>query len=270
MAVTICRTCAVEHAERADACAICEDERQWTPASGQAWATLDELAAAGTTVEIAELEPCLFGITTSPGVGIGQQSKLLRTDAGNLLWDPIGYLDDDGVALVRSLGPVAGIAASHPHMFGVQVEWSRRLGGVPVHVSEADLAWVARPDPAIRPWSGRLEPVPGVALVQLGGHFPGSSVVRFTAPDGAAVVLTSDTVYVNPDQASVAFMRSYPNNIPLSAAVVRRLVEALDALGYDRLYGNFDHAVTADARAVVHRSAERHAGWLQGDFDGHT
>src|SRR5690606_31378435 len=41
----ICRTCAVEHATRPDVCAICADERQWVPATGQAWTTLAELAA---------------------------------------------------------------------------------------------------------------------------------------------------------------------------------------------------------------------------------
>ena len=65
-------------------------------------------------------------------------------------------------------------------MFGVQVEWSRRLGGAPVYVNAANLAWVARPDPAIRSWSGRDELLPGVTLAQVGGHFPGSAVVHFT------------------------------------------------------------------------------------------
>src|SRR6476619_6881287 len=138
----ICRTCAVEHARDASLCAICADERQWVPRSGQAWTTLEELRAAGTTVELVALEPGLHGVSASPGVGIGQQSKLLVTPDGNVLWDPIGYLDDAAVGEILALGPVAAIAASHPHMFGVQVEWSRRLGGAPVYVSEANLSWV--------------------------------------------------------------------------------------------------------------------------------
>ena len=103
-------------------------------------------------------------------------------------------------------------------MFGVSVEWSRRLGGAPVYVNEANLAFVARPDNAIRSWSGCAEPLLGVTLAQVGGHFPGSAVVHFTAPDGKGVLLSSDTVYVNPDRASVSFMRSFPNHIPLVAA----------------------------------------------------
>ena len=36
---------------------------------------------------------------------------------------------------------------------------------------------------------------------------------------------------------------------------------------FDRLYGNFANRIDADARAVVRRSADRHIGWVRGDFD---
>src|SRR5207342_3066526 len=114
------------------------------------------------------------------------------------LWDPVGYLDEEAVGRVRELGEVTAIAASHPHMFGVQVEWSRALGGPPVLVAEADLAWVARPDPAVRAWSGTMEVLPGVTLSQPGGHFPGSAIVHWAAgAGGRGVLLSSDTVFAN-------------------------------------------------------------------------
>jgi glyoxylase-like metal-dependent hydrolase (beta-lactamase superfamily II) len=263
----LCATCAVEHADKVDVCAVCADERQWVPAAGQQWTTLAELAAAGTRVEVTELEPDLFGLTATQKVGIGQTAKLVRTPSGNLLWDPIGFLDDDAVGRIRALGEVAAIVASHPHMYGVQVEWSRALGGVPVLVSEADEKWVARPDPAIRTWSGRLEVLPGVVLTQPGGHFPGSAVAHWTGADGKGVLLSGDTVFANPDRRTVAFMRSYPNHLPLSAAVTERVARALEEFDFDRLYGNFATRVDADARAVVRRSADRHIGWVRGDFD---
>ncbi|WP_219416287.1 hydrolase [Pseudonocardia nigra] len=268
MSFWICRTCAVEHAEKVDVCRICADERQWVPAEGQQWTSLDELAADGYRVEVAELEPDLYGVSSVPGTGIGQQAKVVRTAAGNLLWDPLGFLDDDAVRQVRALGEVRAIAASHPHMFGVQVEWSRALGGVPVLVAEADLEWVARPDPAIRPWSGRTEVLPGVTLAQPGGHFPGSAVAHWAAgAEGRGVLLSGDTIFANPDRTSVSFMRSYPNRIPLSAAVVERVTRYVEDFAFDRLYSNFTNAIDADARAVVRRSADRHIGWVRGDFD---
>jgi len=264
----ICETCAVEHSERVEVCAICADERQWVPADGQHWTTLEELSAAGYKVTVKEVEPGLHGMTSEPGAGIGQQSMIVRTAEGNLLWDPIGYLDDDAVARVRELGDVAAIIASHPHMYGVQVEWSRRLGDVPVYVSEADRAWVARQDPVVRTWSGTLDLLPGVTLIQPGGHFPGSAVVHWAeGAEGKGVILAGDTVFANPDRTSVSFMRSYPNRIPLSGAVVDRVAKALDVFSYDRLYGNFGASIPTDARAVVRRSADRHAAWARGDYD---
>jgi hypothetical protein len=266
--VWVCETCGVEHAEAVGVCAICADERQWVPADGQKWATLDELARAGCRVQITELEADLFGITVEPKVGIGQQTHLVRTPAGSLLWDPVGYLDDEAVNRVRELDDVAAIAASHPHMFGVQVEWSKALGGVPVLVSEADVAWVQRPDRSIKTWSGRYEVAPGLTLHQIGGHFPGSSVVHWTAgAGGRGVLLVSDTIHANPDRATVTFLRSYPNRIPLSPAVVERITRAVTQLPFDRLYDNFGRGVAANAASAVSESADRYSGWVRGDFD---
>lgn len=271
----ICRTCAVEHAARPDVCAICADERQWVPATGQEWTTLDELAGEGLAVEASELEPGLTALRTAPGVGIGQRSKVVRTGAGALLWDPLGFVDDAGVAAVVEAagGGDVVVAASHPHMFGVQVEWSRRLAAatgrdVPVLVSEADAGWVARPDAVVSTWSGEREVLPGVVLSQPGGHFPGSAVAHWSgAADGRGVLLSGDTIFANPDRTSVSFMRSYPNRIPLSGAVVTRVAEHVARRPFDRLYNNFDGVVPAAARDVVLRSAERHAAWVRGDFD---
>lgn len=266
----ICRTCAVESAARPDVCPICADERQWVPRTGQVWTTLGELRSEGRTVTVRELEPDLFGLTAAPGVGIGQESKLLRTPGGVLLWDPVGYLDDDAVAAVRAVGRVVAVVASHPHMYGVQVEWSRALGGVPVLVSEADATWVQRPDPCIELWSGEREVLPGVVLSQPGGHFPGSAVVHWTAgAQGRGVLLSGDTVFANPD-GTAAFMRSYPNRIPLSGAVALRVAAHVARRPFDRLYNNFDGVIPVDALRVVQRSAERHAAWARGDFDALT
>lgn len=264
----ICSTCGVEHAERPDVCAICADERQWVPADGQHWTTLEELAAAGQRIEVSEIEPDLFGLHTVPDVGIGPTGKLVRTPAGNLLFDVPGYVDDDAVAAVRELGGLAYIVASHPHMYGVQVEWSRRLGGVPVLISEADAAWVARDDVALETWKEDREILPGVTITQPGGHFPGNSVVHWAAgAEGRGVLLTGDTIFANPDRVTVSFMRSYPNRLPLSGNVVLRIADHVSRFEFDRLYNNFDDVIATDARAVVQRSAERHAAWTRGDFD---
>jgi hypothetical protein len=266
--VWICETCAVEHAEPAGTCAICADERQWVPAGGQRWTTLEDLRASGRRTIVRTLEDDLLGITVEPKVGIGQHAHLVRTPAGSVLWDPNGYVDDDAVARIGELGDVIAITSSHPHMFGVQVEWSRRLGGAPILVTEPNMDWVARPDPAIRAWRGSHELAPGLTLHQLGGHFEGSCVMHWAAGGGGrGVLLASDTIQTNPDRATVTFMRSFPNRIPLSPAVVRRLAGAVEGLAFDRLYDNFGGAIDSDAAGAVRRSADRYAAWAAGEHD---
>ena len=268
--ISICRTCAVEQPDTdlpAPTCAICSDERQYVRPTGQQWTTLEELAAEGHTGTITEVEPDLHGITIEPTVGIGQRALLVQTSAGNLLWDPTGYLDDDLVAALNELGGVAAVAASHPHMFGAQVEWSHRFGGVPVYVQAADREWLQRDDPVVMIWEEKTEVVPGVVLHRIGGHFPGSAVAHFVGADGRGVLLSGDTVACTPDEHWVSFMRSFPNKIPLSAAVVAKLADRVLQLDFDRLYDNFAGQVTRDAAAWVRRSADRYKAWVRGDFD---
>lgn len=266
----ICRTCAVEQGERPEPpplCPICSDERQYVLPTGQRWTTLAELESEGHSGSLREVEPGLWGLDVTPTVGIGQRSLLVQTPVGNLLWDPPGYLDEALVEDVRARGGVAAVAASHPHMYGVQVEWSRRFGGVPVWVPEADREWLLRDDRAVRWWTDAVEVLAGVWLHRIGGHFPGSAVARFTGADGAGVLLTGDTVAGTPDERWVSFLRSYPNKVPLSAAVVTTVTERLLRLDFDRLYDNFAGRVPAEARTWLRRSADRYVGWVSGDFD---
>lgn len=267
----ICATCAVEFDEPLpDVCPICDDDRQWVPEGGTVWTSLDELAAAGQTIRMEPLEPDAWGVVTEPNVGIGQHAVLVRTDDGSLLWDPCGYVDDAIAAEVLSHGPVAAIAASHPHMFGVQVEWARRLDA-PVLVCAADAEWLGRRDDAIELWSGEHQVAPGLTLHQVGGHFVGSAVAHWTSgAEGRGVLLTGDTIFPNPDRRSISFMRSYPNRLPLSGAVAQRITAALERLEFDRIYGNFGNVTRDDARRVLRWSADRHAAWAGGDHDDLT
>ena len=266
----ICRTCAVEQPDSdqpPEICPICSDDRQYVRPSGQQWTTLAELQAEGRGGSVHEVEPGLHGIVVTPSVGIGQRALLVQTAQGNLLWDPTGYVDDDLVEQVTSFGGVAAIASSHPHMFGVQVQWSHRFGDVPVYVQSADREWLQRDDPVVTSWDDVVEPLPGIRLRRIGGHFPGSSVAHFTGADGRGVLLTGDTVAGTPDEHWVSFMRSFPNKVPLSAAVVARVADRVLALEFDRLYDNFGGQVLSDAQSWVRKSADRYISWVRGDFD---
>jgi hypothetical protein len=266
----ICATCAVEYPDTDQPptiCPICSDDRQYVRPSGQRWTTLTELTEAGHRGSVSEIEAGLLGITISPGVGIGQRALLVQTPSGNLLWDSTGYVDDELAGQVAAAGGIAVIASSHPHMFGAQVAWSRHFDDAPVYVAAADQEWVQRQDPVIRTWDEPTEVLPGLTLHRIGGHFPGSAVGHFTGVDGRGVLLTGDTVAGTPDEHWVSFMRSFPNKVPLSAAVVEKVASRVLELDFDRLYDNFGARVAGDASTWVRRSADRYIGWVRGDFD---
>lgn len=268
-----CATCGVEQGfDRAalpETCPICADERQYVPASGQAWATQAELAGRAEVV-VRELGTDQWGVTAR-GVGIGQTMQVVRTREGVLLWDPTGLADAATAEFVRSLGPVLAIVASHPHMYGAQASWSRALDDAPVLVNAADREWVQREDGALREWSGELRLGEELVLRTLGGHFPGSAIAHWsTGAEGEGVVLAGDTIMVNADLRTVSFLRSYPNRIPLSSAVVERIAASVVDLRYRALWSNFGTAVAEGADAAVQASAQRQIAWMRGDFDALT
>lgn len=262
-----CATCGVEcGAEQPEVCPICADERQWVPATGQAWVSQAELAAAGS-VRIDEFGPGLWGVTAA-GAGIGQTMKVIGTEAGVVLWDPVGLVDTSTVEFLRRLGPVRAIVASHPHMYGAQVTWSRALGDAPVLVHRNDAEWVQRADDVIEQVHGRFQLTDDLELITLGGHFPGSTVLHWPGgAGGCGVMLAGDTIMVNPDLRTTSFLRSYPNRIPLSGKVVDRMMGEIDGLAYEQIWSNFTIGLTAGADRLVAASARRHIGWVRGEFD---
>jgi glyoxylase-like metal-dependent hydrolase (beta-lactamase superfamily II) len=271
MPVWICATCGNHYPETQSPpgeCVICADERQWTPPSGQRWTTLADLGAAGHRSDVRVLEPGLTGIGAQPAVAIGQRGLLVTTGEGNLLWDPPGFLDGEAIRAVGEAGGLRAVTASHPHFYGSMVEWSRAFGAE-ILLPEADAHWLTRPDPGVRTWSGREQVLPGVTLIQCGGHFPGSAVVHWEqGAGGAGALLTGDTIFVTPGEDRVTFVWSAPNRIPLPEAAVRRVVESVRGYPFDRIYGGWWAPVLQQgARAVLEASASRYIQFLRGDVN---
>ena len=266
----ICATCGTQYSPAAAppaGCAICLDERQYVGAEGQRWTTLPELRAR-LRADVREEEPGLTGIGSTPSFAIGQRPLLARTPAGNVLWDCMAPLDAKIEAAVRERGGIEAIAISHPHYYSTMVEWARAFDA-PIHLHAADRRWVMRPDPAIHFWEGeQLELLPGATLLRLGGHFAGGTVMHWApGAEGRGALLSGDIVQVVADRRSVSFMRSYPNLIPLPVATVEAMVAKLEPWPFDRLYGAwFDRVVEADAKAAVHRSAERYRRAIEEGF----
>jgi glyoxylase-like metal-dependent hydrolase (beta-lactamase superfamily II) len=260
--IWICPACGANFPPSAAAplrCPLCEDERQWVPPTGQRWTTMTQLAEDGSHSVIREVEPGLTGIAAEPAVGVGQRALLVNTDEGNLLWDPAPFVDDAALDAVRAAGGLVAISSSHPHMYGAAVEWSHAFG-VPILLPEADAAWLMRPDAAVRRWSDTLTPLPGVTLVQCGGHFAGSSVLHWAAgAEGRGAILCGDTIFVTPGEDRVSFVYSAPVRLPLAEPGVRGIVNALAPYDFDRIYGGWwSPVVRRHAKQVLERSAERY------------
>ncbi|KAH6634211.1 beta-lactamase-like protein [Chaetomium sp. MPI-SDFR-AT-0129] len=285
----ICNACGTQHptADRASlpTCFICDDPRQFVPASGQSFTTLQALRDEGTRRnEFIPLPnhsghstgadpetPQLTAIVTTPSFGIGQRAILVRTPAGNVLWDCVAYLDDATVEALKRLGGIQAMVISHPHFYTTHLEWAARFE-CPVYLAAEDAQWLARPGKE-HDTEGRrvfLEEVEtkvviggvdsGVRIVKLGGHFPGSQVLVY---DG--YILTADTLMMTPAGKSTwkvdalgnprtrppgvnsfTFMWSIPNMIPLNPTEITRIWHIVKNYEFRSAHGGFVGADIVD------------------------
>lgn len=270
MTVWICPTCGGHYpnSERPpERCVLCVDERQWVPPSGQRWTTAAELAADGYRTELAELEPGLTGIGVNPSLGVGQRGVLVHTKEGNLLWDPPPFLDERAISAVTDAGGLRAVSSSHPHMYGAMADWAERFDAEAL-LPRADLDWVQRPIPNLRPWEDSVHPLPGITILRTGGHFPGSSVLHWTGADGEGVLLVGDTIFVTPGEDWVSFIWSAPNHLPMPERDVHRIVETVAPYRFDRIYGGWwSPVIRADAERILDRSARRYVRFLRGEVN---
>jgi hypothetical protein len=267
MATWVCQGCGVQQGDTAqppDICPICADEREGVPDGGQQWTTTADLARTHVT-DIREEEPGLYGIGMDPSFGIGQRALLIVTPAGNVLWDCTSMLDSAGRARIADLGGIRAICISHPHFYGANVEFAEAFDAR-ILLPVADRDWIQRPSSRIELFTDRTEPLPGLAVIRIGGHFDGASVLHWPAgSNGRGALLTGDTITVGQDRSWVSFMWSYPNYIPLDARCVTEIADRAGALEFDRIYGGWwGHVVVQDGPAAIRRSAERYLSHLHG------
>jgi len=264
----ICQTCGVQHADTDEppaGCRICEDERQYVGWEGQQWTTMPRLAQDHGTV-LREEEPGLVGIGVEPAFAIGQRALLVRTPGGNVLWDCVSLLDDHARDRIAELGGISAVCMSHPHFYAANIEFADAFDAR-VLVPEADRAWIRRPSSRIELFGDTVEPVPGVTLARIGGHFDGAAVLHWPAgSEGRGALLTGDTITVVQDRAWVSFMWSYPNLIPLDEHTIEGIARRVSDFDFDRIYGGWwGRVVVQDGAAAVRRSADRYIARLHGE-----
>lgn len=254
----ICVTCGTQFAcTQPAACPICEDPRQYVPDEGQQWTTLEALRAGHRNRFAPQGE--LTGIVTEPTFGIGQRALLVPHHGRRLLWDCVALLDEATAQEIERAGGLTGIAISHPHYYTTMVQWAHRFA-CPIHLHAADAEWIMRPDPAVQLWDGeRLDLGDGLTLVRCGGHFPGATVLHQAGGSGGrGTLLCGDIALTVPDRRHVAFLWSYPNRLPLPAADVRRIGDALAPFAFQTLHDAFWDNERDDAKVVIERSVARY------------
>ncbi len=268
MPLFICTACGMQYPDSTQPpaqCVICEEERQYVPARGQSWTTLQALQQSHTNT-YREYETGIIGIGSVPSFAIGQRALLVRTDAGNILWDCVATLDDATVTMIEGLGGIDAIAISHPHFYTTMVEWARAFAAR-IHLHVADQAWIMRNDPAVALWDGDTKTLwGGVTLVRCGGHFEGGTVLHWAGgAGGRGVVCAGDILTVTTDRKWLSFMRSYPNFIPLAARTVEHIGAALKPFAFDTIYGHyFDRVIAKDAKQVLEKSVARYIAAVNG------
>lgn len=261
--IAICKACGTSYEVTEtypEQCKICEDERQYVPASGQKWIDFTTLAASHTN-HWQQHEAGLLSIKTVPGFAINQRAFIVRTAQGNILWDCIATLDEATKTLISALGGLKAIAISHPHYYTTMQDWALEFDA-PIYLHASDSEWIMRDSPYIRLWEGDTQQLTNdVTLMRLGGHFAGGSVLHWARDEG--VLLSGDILQVTPGANAVSFMWSYPNMLPLPAATIREIMRRLADVKYARLYGAFaGKEIRANADELVRRSAEKYIACL--------
>ena len=183
------------------------------PASGQTWTSLKkENGLQKNSIETDKLDSRIHYISTVPltpaqlpaglsdvdarrkQLGIGQRAILLQTDGGNVMWDMIAYLDQATIDFIKEKGGLKAIVISHPHFYTTHLEWAS-IFDCPVYLNRDDEQWLSREDKESRRRliNGVNEIVPGVRVIQAGGHFDGSSVLLWEKK-----LFIADTMMITP------------------------------------------------------------------------
>jgi glyoxylase-like metal-dependent hydrolase (beta-lactamase superfamily II) len=153
------------------------------------------------------------------------------------------------------------IAFSHPHYYSNMNEWAD-VFGCPVYIHHSDEQWIFDKGPRIELWEGEEKQLwEGMRLINLGGHFPGSSILHVPSLSPEGAVFCGDTMVISPSRQHIAVQYSYPNRMPLPRREVERISRRLENIPFDALYSFYKHlTITKDVKEILKRSMERYLG----------
>lgn len=257
----ICTACGTQYPAKyntAELCPICADDRQFIPETGQTWTALGELADRHGVI-VKKVTDGLYELKMAPTFAIGQRALLVLSPEGNILWDCIPLLNEPTISIIRALGGLKAIAFSHPHYYSTMNVWAEAFE-CPIYIHKSDEQWIFNRGRRVRLWEGIEQGLwDGIRIINVGGHFPGSSIlhVPFLSPGGA--VLCGDTFALSPSKRHLAVMYSYPNRIPLPIREVERIKDQMRNLRFDSIHGFYDYQnIYSDAKQLLDSSLARY------------
>jgi len=258
----ICTTCGTQYNTAVSLnaeCTICKDDRQYVPESGQSWTTLDELQNDYGVI-VKQLHDNLYEIKSSPAFAIGQRALLVLTPQGNILWDCIALINEPIIELIKSKGGLKAIAFSHPHYYTTMNEWAK-IFNCPVYIHKKDEQWIFNRGNHISLWNDTEKKLwEGMTLINIGGHFPGSSILHVPFLSKEGTILIGDTFYISPSKKHAAVMYSYPNRIPLPVQEVQRIQKQMFNIKFDTIHGFYDYQnIYSDAKQMIQDSLAKYS-----------
>ena len=256
-----CSTCGtqfVDNKHTSGNCPVCSNDRQYLPAKGQAWTKIEDLQNNFSNL-ITRINDNLYEIKTIPKFAIGQRAFLILTPNGNILWDCISLLNETTIEFIKSKGGLKAIAISHPHYYSSINDWAEAFK-CPVYVHQNDEEFIYTNGSRISLWKGAEKELwDAIKIKNIGGHFPGSSILIVPFLSSGGTIFCGDTFYISPSKSHVSVMYSYPNFIPVSLSEINRINESMLNIQFDTLIGAFDNQkISPNAKEILHASFSKY------------
>lgn len=252
----LCDNCGFwqRHFTRPPSCPLCLDARHVAPQDG--WRFWTEREAQGRfPCRWAELEPGVWRFWNDPVSGIGPSGYLLRTDAGNMIFEGCAVWSEEALAQIEALGGVQVLSASHPHSYGAVWQIQDRFDPE-LALHPGDFAWTS----ALRvtwPFDDTLEPLPGLTLHLTAGHFSGHTALFDAARRilfcGDALKFELDPT--DPRRAlTISAHKAFVRGVPLTLGELRRYRAVFQDLDFVQTWTPFEQAANsgrAEALALI-------------------
>ena len=257
----ICNACGTQYPvnKEPEICQICEDERQYVPEdSGQLWTTHRELLKEHSS-RILQVKENVYEIKIVPHFAIGQRALLILSESGNVLWDCSPLLTEGVKAFIREKGGLDAIAFSHPHYYSNMSDWAQTFD-CPIYIHQKDEQWIMDKSPYIKLWKGEEHTLwDGMRILNIGGHFPGSSILHVPFLSKIGTVFCGDTLFIAPSKKHISLIYSAPNRIPLPRREVKRIEKRIKNIPFDALYGFWSHQnLTENVKDILKKSISRY------------